>query len=83
MGSTSYGKGSVQSVMPVAGEQAIKLTTAYYFTPSGRSIHEAGIDPDVAHDRGEESADAYDARLLSDALGLLKERAGSRLHARL
>jgi carboxyl-terminal processing protease len=83
MGSTSYGKGSVQSVMPVSGEQAIKLTTAYYFTPSGRSIHEAGIDPDVAHDRGEESADAYDARLLSDALGLLKERAGSRLHARL
>jgi len=83
MGSTSYGKGSVQSVMPVAGEQAIKLTTAYYFTPSGRSIHEAGIDPDVAHDRGEESADAYDARLLSDALGLLKERADARLHARL
>lgn len=83
MGSTSYGKGSVQSVMPVSGEQAIKLTTAYYFTPSGRSIHQAGIDPDVAHDRGEESAEAYDARLLSDALGLLKERAGSRLHARL
>lgn len=83
MGSTSYGKGSVQSVMPVSGEQAIKLTTAYYYTPSGRSIHHAGIDPDVAHDRGEESAEAYDARLLSDALGLLKERAGSRLHARL
>jgi len=83
MGSTSYGKGSVQSVMPVSGEQAIKLTTAYYFTPSGRSIHDAGIDPDVAHDRGEESAEAYDARLLSDALGLLKERADARLHARL
>jgi len=83
MGSRSYGKGSVQSVMPVSGQQAIKLTTAYYYTPSGRSIHDAGIDPDVAHARGEESAETYDARLLNDALGLLKERAGARLHARL
>lgn len=83
MGTTSYGKGSVQSVVPVSGNQAIKLTTAYYFTPSGRSIHKAGIDPDLRNDRADESLEDYDARLLVDALALLKQGAGDRLHARL
>lgn len=47
MGTKSYGKGSVQSVLPLSERQAIKLTTAYYFTPNGRSIHNKGIEPDV------------------------------------
>ncbi|MFB3106721.1 MAG: S41 family peptidase, partial [Pseudomonadales bacterium] len=47
LGTTSYGKGSVQSVMPLSKNRAIKLTTAYYYTPSGRSIHKIGITPDV------------------------------------
>lgn len=46
VGTTSYGKGSVQTVMPLAGGNAIKLTTSRYFTPSGLSIHETGIEPD-------------------------------------
>ena len=48
IGARSFGKGSVQSVMPVGESEAIKLTTALYYTPSGRSIHGSGITPDVA-----------------------------------
>lgn len=47
MGSASFGKGSVQSVLPLKGERALKLTTALYFTPSGRSIQAQGITPDI------------------------------------
>jgi carboxyl-terminal processing protease len=83
MGSRSYGKGSVQSVVPVSGDQAIKLTTAYYFTPNGRSIHKAGIEPDVLHPRQDESREAFDARLLADAVAVLKRGSGDGLHARL
>ncbi|MDR0440456.1 MAG: S41 family peptidase [Candidatus Accumulibacter sp.] len=47
MGTTSFGKGSVQTVIPLPGSTAIKLTTARYFTPSGRSIQARGIVPDI------------------------------------
>lgn len=47
-GSRTYGKGSVQSVIPLAGGQAIKLTTSRYTTPSGRRIQAEGIEPDIA-----------------------------------
>jgi carboxyl-terminal processing protease len=47
VGSTTFGKGSVQTVMPLSNGRAIKLTTSRYFTPSGDSIHERGITPDV------------------------------------
>jgi len=47
VGSHTFGKGSVQTVMPLSNGRAIKLTTSRYFTPSGRSIHEGGINPDV------------------------------------
>jgi carboxyl-terminal processing protease len=47
IGSQTYGKGSVQTVMPLSDGKAIKLTTSRYFTPSGASIHERGITPDV------------------------------------
>lgn len=47
MGTRSFGKGSVQSVIPLAGHGAVRLTTALYFTPSGRSIQDEGITPDV------------------------------------
>ena len=43
----SFGKGSVQTVMPLAQQRAIKLTTSLYFTPSGRSIQAQGIEPDI------------------------------------
>ncbi len=47
MGTDSFGKGSVQTVLPLGQERAIKLTTARYFTPSGRSIQAQGIKPDL------------------------------------
>ena len=47
MGTPSFGKGSVQTVLPLSNERALKLTTARYFTPSGRSIQAEGIVPDI------------------------------------
>ncbi len=47
MGTRSFGKGSVQSVIPIAENKAIKLTTSLYFTPEGRSIQAQGIVPDI------------------------------------
>lgn len=47
IGQRTFGKGSVQTVMPLSDGQALKLTTSRYFTPSGVSIHERGIEPDV------------------------------------
>ena len=47
IGTKSFGKGSVQTVIPVAGGGAMRLTTARYYTPSGRSIQALGIEPDI------------------------------------
>jgi carboxyl-terminal processing protease len=47
MGTRSFGKGSVQTIIPLNGFGAIRLTTARYYTPSGRSIQQVGIDPDI------------------------------------
>lgn len=48
MGEKSFGKGSVQTILPTSNGAAVKLTTARYYTPSGRSIQAEGIQPDVA-----------------------------------
>jgi len=47
MGTRTFGKGSVQTIVPVNGHAAVKLTTARYYTPSGRSIQAEGIEPDI------------------------------------
>ncbi|MBK8161104.1 MAG: S41 family peptidase [Rhodospirillaceae bacterium] len=47
IGTKSFGKGSVQSIMAIPGHGAMRLTTARYYTPSGRSIQATGIDPDI------------------------------------
>jgi len=47
MGSQTFGKGSVQTILPLKNNTALKLTTARYYTPSGRSIQAAGIKPDI------------------------------------
>jgi len=78
LGEKSYGKGSVQSVMPLSGDRALKLTTAYYYTPNGRTIHDTGIEPDILS----EAAD--DDGIKAEALALLKtEVPAEGLHARL
>ena len=47
LGTKSFGKGSVQTIMPLGPHGAIRLTTSRYYTPSGRSIQATGIDPDI------------------------------------
>lgn len=47
VGTKSFGKGSVQTIQPVPGHGAMRLTTAKYYTPSGRSIQQTGIEPDI------------------------------------
>ena len=47
MGERTFGKGSVQTILPMSDETALKLTTARYYTPSGRSIQASGIEPDM------------------------------------
>lgn len=47
IGTKSFGKGSVQTIMPLRGEGAMRLTTARYYTPSGRSIQALGVSPDI------------------------------------
>ncbi|WP_225721320.1 S41 family peptidase [Candidatus Vallotiella sp. (ex Adelges kitamiensis)] len=51
MGKTTFGKGSVQTVRPMTADTALRLTTAYYYTPSGRSIQNKGISPDILVDQ--------------------------------
>lgn len=52
VGNTTFGKGSVQSIIALPQGAGVKLTTAYYFTPSGKNIHLKGIEPDVNVDLG-------------------------------
>ncbi|MDX1491632.1 MAG: S41 family peptidase [Pseudohongiellaceae bacterium] len=52
MGTRSFGKGSVQTVMALAQDRAIKLTTSLYYTPNGRSIQAQGIEPDIEIEEG-------------------------------
>jgi len=47
LGTQSFGKGSVQTIIPIAGHGAVRLTTSLYYTPSGRSIQAKGISPDI------------------------------------
>jgi len=66
MGTDSFGKGSVQTILPLSESRAVKLTTALYFTPNGRSIQAEGIVPDILVERAKVTA--YDtSRRLSEA----------------
>ncbi|HVF63566.1 MAG TPA: S41 family peptidase [Casimicrobiaceae bacterium] len=55
MGASTFGKGSVQTILPLGNTAGLKLTTARYYTPSGRSIQAKGIEPDIHIDDGRES----------------------------
>ncbi len=63
VGTRSFGKGSVQSILPMANGTAIKLTTARYFTPNGRSIQAKGIVPDIVVEDGMENLAIREADL--------------------
>ncbi len=73
LGTKSFGKGSVQTIIPLQGAGAMRLTTARYYTPSGRSIQAEGIEPDIVVEQAKvESADAEHLRREADLKGALK-----------
>jgi carboxyl-terminal processing protease len=61
LGTRSFGKGSVQTIIPLPGHGAMRLTTARYYTPSGRSIQAKGIDPDIVVEAAKIEHPASDA----------------------
>ncbi len=71
VGTKSFGKGSVQTVMPLRGDGAMRLTTARYYTPSGRSIQALGVSPDIIVEqpprRDEEDEDEEERNSRSEA----------------
>jgi carboxyl-terminal processing protease len=82
VGTKSFGKGSVQTVIPLRGEGAMRLTTARYYTPSGRSIQALGVAPDIIVNQprrepapdtaeGETTSAAQDPRSEADLRGVL------------
>ena len=73
LGTRSFGKGSVQTVIPLSGRGALRLTTAHYYTPSGRSIQAQGIDPDIVVEqiRPEPEPEAIPERREEDLRGHL------------
>jgi carboxyl-terminal processing protease len=73
VGTRTFGKGSVQTVVPLSGGRAVKLTTSRYYTPSGRSIHKSGIRPDVIVEPDSVTEADGDAQL-AQALELVKTR---------
>lgn len=75
MGEQSFGKGSVQTVVPLGNGSALKLTTARYYTPSGRSIQAKGITPDIVIDDlkvSEKEKNGFDAIKERDLAGHLE-----------
>jgi carboxyl-terminal processing protease len=74
MGSKSFGKGSVQTILPLRADAALKLTTARYYTPSGRSIQAKGIKPDIALENltvAESAKDEFESLTEADLTGHL------------
>ncbi|MGE8353526.1 MAG: S41 family peptidase, partial [Pseudomonas protegens] len=67
MGTTSFGKGSVQTVLPLNNDRALKITTALYFTPNGRSIQAQGIVPDIEVRRAKITSEAQDGEYFKEA----------------
>lgn len=77
LGTRSFGKGSVQTVIPLPGNGAMRLTTARYYTPSGRSIQALGITPDVIVADSREETVRFGAERESDLNRVLKNQGGT------
>jgi carboxyl-terminal processing protease len=77
LGTRSFGKGSVQTVIPLPGNGAMRLTTARYYTPSGRSIQGLGITPDVPVQETREDAPRFGPEREADLNRVLKNQGGT------
>jgi carboxyl-terminal processing protease len=76
LGTKSFGKGSVQTIIPLSGHGAMRLTTARYYTPSGRSIQAVGIEPDIVVEQARiESLKEANERREADLRGALDRKA--------
>ena len=69
LGNQTFGKGSVQTILPLGNNAGLKLTTARYYTPAGRSIQAKGIEPDVIIDDGRDSPNRIREANLDHHLG--------------
>ena len=76
MGTESFGKGSVQTIMPIPGHGAMRLTTAAYFTPSGRSVQKTGIMPDIIVEQARIETDDTPARVRESDLRNARDNEG-------
>ncbi|WP_343560531.1 S41 family peptidase [Kiloniella sp. b19] len=78
MGTQSFGKGSVQTIIPLLGHGAMRLTTSRYYTPSGRSIQAEGISPDIIVEPARvETIDISGGRREADLRGALENKGGT------
>ena len=77
LGTRSFGKGSVQTVIPLPGNGAMRLTTARYYTPSGRSIQGLGINPDVTVQETREDTPRFGPEREADLNHVLKNQGGT------
>jgi carboxyl-terminal processing protease len=77
LGTPSFGKGSVQTVIPLPGHGAMRLTTARYYTPSGRSIQAKGIEPDIEVQPAKIESYNVSSVKESDLRGALKSEQGA------
>ena len=77
MGRTTFGKGSVQTVIPLSGNGALRLTTARYYTPSGHSIQGIGILPDVTVAETREEESHFEPESEADLNHVLKNQGGT------
>jgi carboxyl-terminal processing protease len=80
LGEKTFGKGSVQSILPLLDGSALRLTTAKYYTPSHKVIHEQGISPDVEVPMSEEESRALQLQWLPGGLESLEEKDRQRLN---
>ncbi|MEL6887783.1 MAG: S41 family peptidase [Pseudomonadota bacterium] len=73
VGTKSFGKGSVQTVMPLRGSSAMRLTTARYYTPSGRSIQALGVSPDIVVEQPRRAPETEEEEEARSAVGQRSE----------
>jgi carboxyl-terminal processing protease len=76
LGMRTFGKGSVQTIVPIPGSGALRLTTALYYTPSGKSIQDYGVSPDVKVDDTRTPADQFANLRESDLLNSFQNPTG-------
>ena len=81
IGAQTFGKGSVQTILPLGNNAGLKLTTARYYTPSGRSIQAKGIEPDIAVDDGRDSPNSHHAKRTSSATSKRQAADGAKARA--